>query len=112
MRRLAPILALLLAGGCDAASEDRTQAGAAGSLLAEWGLVKEQQARLPAIYVREMQKEAQSQLESVASASASANGPASREIAALAAVPANPSSAALNARAARAQAIEDRLEAR
>lgn len=63
-------------------------------------------------YSVRMREEAAQKLSSLAARARRSDGPASLEIADLATLPPDPSPATLHERAARAQAIEDRLETR
>jgi hypothetical protein len=112
-RQLCPILALLAtACGGSGAKADLEMAGSARSLAAEWALLLESRPSQTDTYSLRMREEAARQLSSVAAKARRNDGPASLEIADLATLPPDPSPVTLHERIARAQAIEDRLEAR
>jgi hypothetical protein len=107
------ILALLVAAcSGSAAQSDLEMAKTARSLSAEWAILLESRTRLTGTYSAQMRQAAARALASVAEKARRNDGPASREIAEIATLPANPSPAILQARAARARAIESRLETR
>jgi hypothetical protein len=98
---LLSVLALL--AGCGSAAQEQLQAvKSARSVLAEWAMVAalRAQGRVSATYAEEMARTAREQL-------AALELPPE-----LAALPETPSPDLLRARAARAQALEARLEAR
>jgi hypothetical protein len=112
-RHLFPILALLASAcGGSGAKADLEMAGSARSLMAEWAILLESRPSLTDTYSVRMREEAARQLSSVAAKARRNDGPASLQIADLATLPPDPSPAMLHERAARAQAIEGRLEAR
>jgi len=111
--QLCTLFALLLAAcGSSGAKSDLERVKTARSLLAEWATILESQPLLTGAYAAQMRRAASDQLASVAEKARRNKGPASVEIAELATLPTDPSPAMLQERAARARAIESRLETR
>jgi hypothetical protein len=113
MRRAVPaLLVLALAAGCGDAKRELGQARTSRSVLAEWALLAEMNGTLPGTYARQMRDEARSELGATADAARRSPGPNAATILAVAEVKGEPSAAALRTRVRRAQALEQRLEAR
>ena len=108
---IALILPLAACGG-SAEKTDLAKAGKARSLLAEAGLNRELAPRTTAAWSTEMRQAADAQLAALATEARSSGGPDGPAIADIVTLPPNPGAALLQTRAAEAQAIEQRIEAR
>jgi len=108
---LALILPLAACGG-SAEKTDLANAGKARSLLAEANLNLALAPRATPTWSAGMRRAADAQLAALANEARSSGGPDGAAIAEVVTLPPNPGAALLQARAAEAQAIEQRIEGR
>jgi hypothetical protein len=116
-KKLCLVLGLAAAvGACSAspARQDKENVQKARSLLAEWAMIAELhgQGRLTETYYAGMRDEAEQALTTLSATAPQSGSAAGREIGEIARLDGEPSAASLRARAATAQVVEERLEAR